>query len=157
MKRFIVLLIIGIFLIGCNNQSVVDKKLEEEKLMQLSKAWSDVIKTGDLDKILENWADDAIMMVPGLSPLKGKEAIKGYVQAGMEIPGFSIRWEPLDVFVSDCGDMAYMIERNEMKVNDSLGNPIITYNKTVTVWRKEADGLWKNVIDMWNEDPDGSF
>ena len=157
MKRFIVLLIIGIFLIGCNNQSVVDKKLEEEKLMQLSKAWSDVIKTGDLDKILENWADDAIMMVPGLSPLKGKEAIKGYVQAGMEIPGFSIRWEPLDVFVSDCGDMAYMIERNEMKVNDSLGNPIITYNKTVTVWRKEADGLWKNVIDMWNEDPNGSF
>lgn len=74
--------------------------------MLLSQEWSDVIATGDLDKILEGWAEDAVMMVRGLSPLKGKDAIKGYVQAGMEIPGFSVRWEPLEVFVSDCGDMA---------------------------------------------------
>jgi ketosteroid isomerase-like protein len=44
-----------------------------------------------------------------------------------------------------------------MAVNDPIGNPIITYNKTVTVWRKEQNGSWKNVIDMWNEDPNGAF
>jgi hypothetical protein len=30
--------------------------------------------------------------------------------------------------------MAYMIERNEIIMNDSLGNPFNEYNKVVTVW-----------------------
>ena len=37
--------------------------------------------------------------------------------------------------------------------NDSLGQPKTEYNKGVTVWRKEADGSWKNVVDIWNADP----
>jgi ketosteroid isomerase-like protein len=49
--------------------------------------------------------------------------------------------------------MAYMIEQNQVKFSDSLGNAITEYNKAVTVWRKEADGSWKNVIDMWNATP----
>jgi uncharacterized protein (TIGR02246 family) len=157
MKKIVFIIVLFLVTIACTNQPVVDKKLEGEKLMQLSRDWSDVVKTGDLEKIIEDWADDAVMMVPGMSPLRGKEAIRGYVKAGLEIPGFSVKWEPLEVFVSDNGDMAYMIERNEMIVNDSLGSPIVTYNKTVTVWRKDDDGNWKNVIDMWNEDPNGEF
>ena len=51
------------------------------------------------------------------------------------------------------GDLAYMIERNVITVNDSLGNPVTTHGKVVTVWRKAADGSWKNVVDMWNEAP----
>ena len=156
MKRLVILSFPLIFL-TCNQTPKVDKQLEAQALMNLSQEWSDLVATGDIDKIMDGWAEDAVMMVPGMSPLKGKEAIKGYVEAGLQIPGFGIKWEPLEVFVSDCGDMAYMIERNEMTVNDSLGNPIVTYNKTVTVWRKEPDGQWKNVIDMWNEDPNGAF
>jgi len=38
-------------------------------------------------------------------------------------------------------------------MNDKSGKPVKEYNKVVTVWRKEADGSWKNVIDMWNADP----
>lgn len=157
MKKLVIIILLCHVAMACTNQLVVDKKLEGERLMQLSRDWSDVVKTGDLEKIMEGWADDAVMMVPGMSPLRGKEAIKGYVKAGLEIPGFSVKWEPLEVFVSDNGDMAYMIERNEMIVNDSLGSPLVTYNKTVTVWRKDDDGNWKNIIDMWNEDPNGEF
>jgi ketosteroid isomerase-like protein len=157
MKKIVFIIMLFLVTMACMNQPVVDKKLEGEKLMQLSQEWSDIFNSGDPEKIFEGWADDAVVMVPGMSPLKGIEAIKGYVKAGLEIPGFSARWEPLEVFVSDSGDMAYMIERNEMIVNDTLGNPIVTYNKTVTVWRKENDGNWKNVIDMWNEDPNGEF
>ena len=49
--------------------------------------------------------------------------------------------------------MAYMIEQNQITVNDSLGKPITEFNKVVTIWRKEADGSWKNIVDMWNADP----
>jgi hypothetical protein len=38
-------------------------------------------------------------------------------------------------------------------VNDPQGNPVTTYGNVVTVWRKDADGSWRNVVDMWNEAP----
>jgi ketosteroid isomerase-like protein len=157
MKTILILISTTIFLSSCVQQKKVDLQIEGEKLMQLSKDWSELVKTGDLELILEGWADDAIMMAPNMPPLKGKDAIKAYVEEGLKIPGYSIRWEPLEVHVSDCGDMAYMIERNEIIVNDTLGNPMASYNKTVTVWRKQADGSWNNVIDMWNADPNGEF
>jgi len=155
--KAITLLTVAIIISSCTQQTKVDIKGEEEKLMKLSSDWSDLVKTRDIDTIMFGWAEDAVMMVPGFPALKGKAAIREYVEEGMKVPGFTIRWEPLEVFVSESADMAYMIERNEIIVNDSLGNPMPSYNKTVTVWRKQSDGSWKNVIDMWNADPSGGF
>ena len=70
-----------------------------------------------------------------------------------KIPGFKISWEPLSAFVSKSGDMAYLIEQNKITMNDSLGNPVTEFNKSVTIWRKDADGSWKNIVDMWNANP----
>ena len=134
-------------------QPAVDIEAEGEALMQLSRDWSDLVATGDVDAIVAGWAEDAVMMPPGTPPLKGKAAIRAYVEAAEQIPGFEISWEPLEVHVASSGDMAYMIERNVTTVHDSLGNPVTTHGKVVTVWKKDPNGSWKNVVDMWNETP----
>ena len=152
MKTKIVTALLLTLLVGCN-QHKVDTKGEGEKLMNLSREWSEVAATNDIEKTLSYWADDATVMSPGQSPMKGKEAIRAMVEGMSKIAGFKISWEPLSVFVSQSGDMAYMIEQNQVTFSDSLGNAITEYNKAVTVWRKEADGSWKNVIDMWNATP----
>ena len=72
------------------------------------------------------------------------------VSGTSKIPGFKIGWEPQIVSVSKNGDMAYTIEQNQITINDSPGNPITAVNKGVTKWRKEKDGSWKNVVDIWN-------
>lgn len=162
MKR-VTLLTIAAFLALCftscsePTEPGVDTGAEGEKLMQLSKDWSNMVETGKIDSALAVWADDAVMLAPGLPVLRGRDAIKNYVEEGAKMPGFSIRWEPLEVHVSECGDMAYLIERNAMTVNDSLGNPLTQYNKAVTIWQKQPDGSWKNVVDMWNADPSAQF
>ena len=143
----IALLLTGIiFLISCNNQQV-DTVSEEKKLMELSREWSRAAATGDTAKILSYWADDAVVMSPGEPTLKGKEAIREMVVGSSKIPGFSISWEPLSVSVSESGDLAYMLEENKITMNDSLGNPIVLKNKGVTVWKKQPDGSWKNVVE----------
>jgi ketosteroid isomerase-like protein len=138
--------------IGCGQQKV-DTKAEGEKLMQLSREWSKKASTDSIESILQYWAEDAIVMPPGGAPIKGKNAIREMVTGSSKIPGFKISWEPLSVHVSKAGDMAYMIEQNQITINDSLGKPITEYNKGVTVWIKDAQGSWKNVVDMWNADP----
>lgn len=140
------------FLISCDEQQV-DAKREGEKLMQISREWSKSAGTDSLEKTLSYWAEDAVVMSPGQPPIKGKNAIREMVEGSSKIPGFKISWEPQSVFVSKSGDMAYMIEQNQITVNDSLGNPRTEFNKVVTIWRKDGDGSWKNVVDVWNADP----
>lgn len=131
----------------------MDSKSEEDALMRLSREWSAKVASAPVDEWIDVWADDAVMMPPGLSAVRGKAPIRQYVEAAGTLPGFQIRWEPECAFVSQSGDLAYMIERNVTIVNDAQGNPVTTHGKAVTVWRKDADGSWRNVVDIWNEAP----
>ena len=131
----------------------MDLKAEGDALMKLSREWSAKVATAPVEDWIDFWAEDAVMMPPGLPPVRGRAAIRQYVETAANLPGFQIHWEPESVCVSRSGDLAYMIERNVTTFNDSQGNPVTTYGKVVTVWRKEADGSWRNVVDMWNEAP----
>ena len=143
------LMLIFTSLAGCNDPRI-DTIAEGERLMQISRDWSNYAATDSIDKILSYWADDAVIMSPGQPPIKGKKAIREMIEGSSKIPGFKISWEPFSVVVSKSGDLAYMIEQNQITVNDSLGNPIAESNKSVTIWRKEDDGSWKNIVDIWN-------
>lgn len=145
-------LLLLVFLTGCG-ESKIDTKTEGELLMQISRDWSKLAATDSVEKTLGYWAEDAVIMSPGQPPVKGKKAIREMIEATSKIPGFKISWEPLSVIVSESGDLAYMMERNKISVNDSLGNPMTEYNKVVTIWRKESNGAWKNIVDIWNADP----
>jgi len=149
--RFTTLLLI-VLLCGCHHQSV-DTKAEGEKLMQLSREWSSSVATDSLEKTLSYWADDAVVMSPGDMPIKGKAAIRQMVLGTKKIPGFKISWQPLSVSVAKDGDIAYMIEQNQITIADPAGRPLTEFNKSVTIWRREPDGSWKNVVDMWNTEP----
>ena len=131
----------------------MDLEAEGDALMKLSRDWSALAATAPIDDWIDFWADDAVMMPPGLPPVRGKAAIRQYVEAAAQVPGFQIRWEPESVHVSQSGDLAYMFERNVVTINDPQGNPVTVHGKVVTVWRKDADGSWRNVVDMWNEAP----
>lgn len=144
----VVLMLFG----GCGSPDV-GVEAEEQRLMELSREWSDVAAGDDVEALMSYWADDAVMMAPGQPPLRGKEAIREFVSSTGEIPGFSVSWEPLEAHVSESGDMAYLIEQNQMTMPDSTGALMTQYNKVVTVWKKREDGSWKNVVDMWNADP----
>jgi ketosteroid isomerase-like protein len=36
---------------------------------------------------------------------------------------------------------------------DSTGKVQTQFGKTVTIWRKDASGAWKCVVDTWNSSP----
>ncbi|MFI5154872.1 MAG: YybH family protein [Chitinophagales bacterium] len=151
MKKYISMLA-PFFLLACGTPRV-DKEGEIEKLMRISEEWSKAAGTDSLEKILSYWADDAVVLSPGMATVKGKAAIREFVESSLKMPGFKISWKPISVEVSKSGDLAYMLEENQISVNDSLGHPMTDINKGVTVWRKEEDGTWKNAVDIWNSNP----
>lgn len=64
-----------------------------------------------------------------------------------------VSWEPKEAYVSSSGDMAYVLAQNYFKSLDSLNNPVITYNKSLEIWKRQPNGEWKCVVDMYNADP----
>ena len=147
MKKITINAIMVITFLSCNQQTV-DTKTEGEKLMNLSREWSKVAATRDVEKTLSYWADDATVISAGQPTLKGKQAIRQMVEGSFKDPSFKISWEPESVEISKSGDVGYMIEHDNLTVNDSTGNPKTQYYKAVTVWKKQADGSWKNVVDV---------
>lgn len=144
--------ILVVLIIGCAEKKT-DTAKEEEELMQTSRNWSKAASTGNVDSILSYWADDAVVMSPGEMPLKGKAAIRGMVEGSSKIPGFRISWEPRSAVVAESGELGYLTEDTQISMNDSLGKPITLHQKAVTIWRKDNNGQWKNIVDIWNANP----
>jgi len=152
MKNLLLLTFLSMMMFSCANQKT-DQQAESEKLMDLSREWAKSIATGGLEVALSYWSDDAICLFPGQPPLRGKEAIREMLKGTSAIPGFEVSWEPKEAFVSKSGDLAYVLAQNYFKMSDSLGNTITTFNKGIEVWKKQVDGAWKCVIDIYNDDP----
>ena len=137
---------------GCATK--VDLEAERAAILRIDKEWSSVTAEGlDLDRIVSFWADDAVVLPPGFPAVVGKEVIRQYVAESFKLPGFSVGWVSTQVTVSPGGDFAYTTGKNHFTVNDSEGKPVTSYGKVVTVWRREVDGSWKCVIDIWNGEP----
>jgi uncharacterized protein (TIGR02246 family) len=147
----IISMVVTTLLVACSSESKIDTAAEGEKIMQLSREWSTVAATNDVEKILSYWADDAVLMFPGAPEVRGKENIRIMVEANAKMPGFAVSWEPLEAHVSDDGKMAYLFERNKMTMTDSLGNTRTSFSRGISVWRN-IDGQWKNVAETGGED-----
>ena len=120
-------------------------------LMQTSRDWSRVAASGDVDRILSYWTDDAIVLQPNQPALQGKKEIRGMVASSFKIPKFAISWEPERAWVSGNGDVGYLIEHNHVTFADSTGTMKNSYGKAVTIWKKDASGNWKCAVYTWND------
>ena len=132
-------------LCGCSAGGTSDEA-EADRLMQTSRLWSKAAASGDMDAVLAYFADDAVMITESQPPVRGKQAIRDYLAATSKIPGFRIEWEPLEGTVS--GDLGYLIERTKVTTTGPQGTPVTQNLQALTVWRKQDDGNWKNVVDM---------
>jgi ketosteroid isomerase-like protein len=81
----------------------------------------------------------------------GKAAIREFVVKSFQTPGFSISWKTTTVAVSSSGDIAYTTGTNRVAFSAPDGRQVTVEGKAVEVWRRERDGAWKCVIDIWND------
>lgn len=125
-------------------------------LRKTDEEWAALAKQGtDVDRIVSYWSDDARVYPPGAPVLEGRQAIRDFVGESLATPGFSVSWEPAEVFVQPGDSLGYTTGRNQFTFPDSTGKIVSTQGRYVTVWRRESNGAWKCVIDIWNDAPQG--
>jgi len=152
MKNLFLIGTFSLIMLSCGTQNV-DQQAEAKILLDLSREWSKSAGTDSLEKVLSYWSDDAVCLFPDQAPIKGKEGIRNMLKGTSSIPGFEVSWEPKEAYVSTSGDLAYVTAQNYFKMLDSLGNTITTFNKGIEIWKKQLDGSWKCIVDIYNSDP----
>jgi len=135
---------------GAPPQSSDDAKV---RILRLDAEWSEAAAARDVDKTISYVSDDAVVFPPGRPAMSGKAAIREYVVKSFQIPGFRISWKTTTIEVSSGGDLAYGTGTNRISFLGPDGKAVIVDGKAVTVWRREAGGDWKCVVDIWNETP----
>jgi ketosteroid isomerase-like protein len=127
---------------------------EKTLLLKRDAEWAMTASEGrDLERILSYWTDDAIVMPPGLPAVIGKTALREYVQASMNLPGFRISWTSTEVVLAPDLNLAYMFGANSIDLNGPDGIPMRIDGRAVTIWRKDPDGEWRCAVDIWNAPP----
>lgn len=153
MKRALVVLTFVSFL-SCYRAMAFDAATEEAKLLRRDAEWADLATAGkDVDKIVSYWSDDAVLMLPGQPVMEGKAAIRAYVASCLSNPVFKIHWKSSKVTFSPDGKMAYMPGTDEMTVPGPNGAPVTLHLRGIAIWRLDADGQWRCVVDIANEEP----
>ncbi len=150
MKQSFYLLLGCLLIMSCQEKKQIDLAAEAEALMATSREWA---QSQSNEEYLSYWTEDAQLTQSGQPTLRGHEAIMGMLDGTADIPGFKVMWEPYEAHVSEGGDMGYLLEKTSFTMNDSLGNPMTQYYRTVTIWKKQEDGSWKCVVDQLSEDP----
>jgi ketosteroid isomerase-like protein len=126
---------------------------DQKTIMDGETAWSADMNSKDIEKIVSHYADDAILMDPDMPATKGKDAIRAGLKSFLADKNFALSFVPTAVEASKSGDLAYSYGTYTLTMtNPKTKKPVTGHGKYATVYRKQADGSWKAILDINNAD-----
>jgi uncharacterized protein (TIGR02246 family) len=143
---------LSLFVSSCGQQAPADTSAADEgAIRDLDVKWSKAAAAKDLENTVSYYSDDASLLPPNTTIQSGKPAIHAAWQGLLDSVD-SIAWQPTKIEVSKASDMAYVIGVYQMASKDTRGRPVLDHGKYVEIWKKQSDGNWKTVADIFNTD-----
>jgi uncharacterized protein (TIGR02246 family) len=122
---------------------------DEKAIRDGDVAWNAAWAAKDAEKIVSQYADDAILMVPDMPSMKGKDAIRAGLKMVLADPNVFLTFKANSVDVAKSGDLAFSQGVYTMVTSDPKTKKPVTEKGTyVTNYKKQADGSWKAVQDI---------
>jgi ketosteroid isomerase-like protein len=114
--------------------------------------WAAAATTASVDAWMAFYAADAIVLLPNDQLASGQELIRHSVSRLMAQSHLLAAWRPIKVEVARSGDLAYLIAAFELRFGDARGALVSDRGRRIEIWRRQADGAWKCIVDTWNLD-----
>jgi ketosteroid isomerase-like protein len=112
--------------------------------------FSDNASRAGIENAFASWAATDAVMFSGSEVVVGKDAIKELMRP---TTSRSLAWRPVHAGVSGSGDLGFTVGEYVATGRSASGTVTQHFGKYLTVWRKEADGSWRFVVDGGNESP----
>lgn len=139
-------------LVPSRGQESSKQAATENALKEMDVQWAAAAQAKDLEKTVSYYAENAVVMPPNSPALTTREAIRSAWKEMIEAPDAALTWKATKVEVAKSGDLAYVTGTYEDTRKDADGKTVSDHGKYLEVMKKQADGAWKCVADMWNSD-----
>ena len=163
MKQFLISIFASAILFtACNNNktentqtptTAEDHSSEVAAIMKADSAWDKASEAKSAEGWLSYYSDDAVMMPPGETVCKDKASRETSIKNMFAVPGMSLRFQTTKVEIAKSGDMGYAVGVYQYSMKDPKGKDYHETGKYCETWKKQADGNWKCIVDIWNADP----
>ncbi len=137
---------------GCTSTPQVNIAADEKAIRALEAEFAQAVAAKDLEKGLSFYAEDAAMLDQNEPIAVGKPAIRASWTRMLAMPNLALTWAVDKVDVAKGGDLAYDYGNYSMSYTDPSRKKVSDRGKYATIWKKQADGNWKVVLDMANTD-----
>jgi uncharacterized protein (TIGR02246 family) len=115
------------------------KLSDEQAIKSVVDRWMAATKAGDLNAVLNLMSDDAIFTVPEREPFGKEQFAEGFKEISkMKFHGKSEILE-IEVF----GDYAWTRNQIQIAMEQPNGEAIEREARTLTIYKREADGEWR--------------
>jgi len=136
-------------LAGCGAvQGDVDINAIKTALKDNETQWNKDFAAKDVEKLVGHYADDAVLMSPGMPAAVGKDAIRKLLSGMTSDSALNLSFTNSKIEVASSGEMAYTQGSYTMTMTGPDKKPITDHGSYVTTYRKGVDGSWKAVADI---------
>ncbi len=159
MKKTLVILMLGIFIAlqcGCVNEKSYLEGDVWTLVDSISKESREAFLAGDIDKAMECYCEDVVVMSDFHITVKGKSKLKYMLKS---IESTDMRFKSLEsesIEVQRSGDFVYETGRfSQTEVMTDSDELLEQTGKYLTIWREGADGKLKIAVEVYsnNENP----
>lgn len=141
------------FQLGCSPAHppvAPDTRAADEQTIRDGEAlWVKDFAAKDVEKVAAHYADDGTSMIPDMTLMAGKDAIRAGLKEEFADTNSSLDFHPAKVEVSRSGDLAYSQGSYTYTSTDPKTKKRVTeHGGYVEVYKKQADGSWKVAEDI---------
>lgn len=116
----------------------------------LHKEFARLVNERRIDELVRLfYVEDARALPPNRPMVQGRDPI---AELNRTAPDDQVHAELHSVWLDHQGDLACHIGRYELTVQPAGGAERRDMGKTLEVYRRQPDGSWKCVADIWNSD-----
>jgi uncharacterized protein (TIGR02246 family) len=136
--------------VACSGPSRPDVAALEAGVDSVAERLLTALRTNASDSLMVLMADDVVLMPPGETVLKGKEAVRNwYDRLLTQLRTDDLMITDREVLIG--GEWATELATFEWTLIPVGGGAPVTDRGTyVQVWRREADGRWLFARELWN-------
>ncbi|MBV9301744.1 MAG: DUF4440 domain-containing protein [Acidobacteriaceae bacterium] len=125
---------------------------EEAKLRALDEQWSATAARNDLEGTVAFYAYNAVLLASNAPIATDRKSIRES-WAGLLGPHNNVSWKVSKVEVAASGELGYLYGTYSLALRDPKGGPPVSdTGKFVEIWKKQAGGEWKCILDTYNSD-----
>ncbi len=143
----------AVVVFGCAPPAQVDIEAERAALREAVEAYHRAGSAVDAEALIAFYAQEALVIPPSAPESSGPQEIRDFVTAFTETPGFEISFDTRIVDISADGSLGYSLVSAVISYDGPDGERVDESVRDFHVWKKQEDGSWQVVIDIWNAAP----